>query len=256
MPALQAQALPGGTGQVARFLLDHAHPTVPVRLQSEAKTAQQAADLLGVDLGQIAKSVVFRRLPEEEGVLVIMSGDRRVDEAQLAKAICTDTQTLARADAAFVRSTTGFAIGGVAPLALAKPMQVLIDASVFRFREVWAAAGHPQAVFASSPERLGVMALAALVDVAAGATATKGPRDLARIHLPMRHAQMRPHAGVLSPCNSICTLDARDGLCDGCLRTADEIAAWGGLANAQKHAVWQQLLLRAGHAPEAKAGMP
>ncbi len=116
-------------------------------LDEAAHTAQQAADQLGVALGQIAKSIIFRRVSDDAAVLVVTSGDRRVDVAKV-DAIVGAT---GRADAAFVKARTGFSIGGVAPLAHATPPIVLIDAELLRFDTIWAAAGHPRAVFALQP---------------------------------------------------------------------------------------------------------
>lgn len=132
--------------------LGHAHP--PVMLDSAARTAQQAADALGVALGQIAKSIVFRRKSDERAVLVITSGDRRVDEKRVQALVCAAGGKLGRADADFVKAQTGFSIGGVSPLAHANEPVTLIDRELFRFDVVWAAAGHPHAVFALTPQEL------------------------------------------------------------------------------------------------------
>ena len=129
-------------------VLGHAEP--PVMLDAAARTAQQAADALGVALGQIAKSIVFRHVDSARAVLVVCAGDRRVDEARVAQQV----GAVGRADAAFVRATTGFAIGGVSPLGHASPPLALIDASLWRFDRIWAAAGHPHAVFALRPDDL------------------------------------------------------------------------------------------------------
>lgn len=125
----------------------------PQWLSEGAHTAQQAADSLGVPLGAIAKSVVFA-LPGG-AVLCITAGDRRVDLARLP----VELGLAGRADAALVRRHTGFAIGGVAPLGFAPapdcaPPTLLIDPSLWRFAEVWAAAGHPRAVFPIAPDDL------------------------------------------------------------------------------------------------------
>ena len=132
--------------------LGHAH--APVMLDDAARTAQQAADALGVALGQIAKSIVFRRKSDERAVLVVTSGDRRVDEKKVQALVCTDGSKLGRADADFVKATTGFSIGGVSPLAHAAEPVTLIDRELFRFEVVWAAAGHPHAVFPLTPQEL------------------------------------------------------------------------------------------------------
>jgi prolyl-tRNA editing enzyme YbaK/EbsC (Cys-tRNA(Pro) deacylase) len=152
---------PEGFQRVARALAERGHPHAPRWLEVAARTSQEAADALGVGVGQIAKSVVFRRLQDERAVLVVASGDRRVDEARVAAQV----GALGRADAAFVKARTGFSIGGVAPLAHAEPPLVLIDRALFRFEEVWAAAGHPNGVFRLSPQQLVALTGAPVADV-------------------------------------------------------------------------------------------
>jgi prolyl-tRNA editing enzyme YbaK/EbsC (Cys-tRNA(Pro) deacylase) len=143
--------------------LKHPHP--PRMLEDAARTAQQAADALGVALGQIAKSIVFRRKSDEVAVLVVTSGDLRVDEKKVQAIVCADGGKLGRADAEFVKSTTGFSIGGVSPVAHATPVVTLIDAQLFRFDTVWAAAGHPHAVFPLTPQQLQALTGAPVHDV-------------------------------------------------------------------------------------------
>jgi prolyl-tRNA editing enzyme YbaK/EbsC (Cys-tRNA(Pro) deacylase) len=123
-------------------------------LDDAARTAQQAADALGVALGQIAKSIIFRRKYDDMAVLVITSGDLRVDEKKVQAIVCAEGGRLGRADADFVKSKTGFSIGGVSPLAHATPPVTLIDEQLFRFAEIWAAAGHPHGVFRLTPQAL------------------------------------------------------------------------------------------------------
>ena len=156
-------AWPETVQHVAAALAAAAHPHAPRWLDVAARTSQQAADALGVQLGQIAKSVIFRRVADDAAVLVVTSGDRRVDEAKVAAL----TGALARADAAFVRATTGFVIGGVAPLAHATPPVTLIDRELLRFDRIWAAAGHPNAVFPLAPGDLTRLTGAPLADVTA-----------------------------------------------------------------------------------------
>lgn len=143
---------------VAARLAAAGHPQSPRGLADSAATAQAAADALGVPLGAIAKSIVFA-LPEDPAgpgaLLCVTAGDRRVDAARLPGT----WGAVARADADCVRRHTGFAIGGVAPLGFApapgaRPPRVLIDPSLQRFATVWAAAGHPRAVFAATPDEL------------------------------------------------------------------------------------------------------
>ncbi|WP_240636041.1 YbaK/EbsC family protein [Caldimonas tepidiphila] len=141
------------------------HPHAPLWLDVAARTAQEAADALGVALGQIAKSIVFRRAEDDAVVLVVTSGDRRVDEHKVA----AQAGALRRADAGFVKAGTGFAIGGVAPLGHATPpgrtLFTLIDRELFRFDEIWAAAGHPNGVFRVTPAQLQQLTGAPVADV-------------------------------------------------------------------------------------------
>lgn len=161
----ELQTLPEGVQRVAAELQRLGHPQTPVMLSDAARTAQQAADALGVQLGQIAKSIIFRRKPDGVAVLVITSGDRRVDEARVQALVCEAGQKLGRADADFVKQSTGFSIGGVSPLAHAQPPVTLIDRELFRFAEVWAAAGHPHGVFRLSPQDLVDWTAAPVADV-------------------------------------------------------------------------------------------
>ncbi|WP_198968851.1 YbaK/EbsC family protein [Xylophilus sp. ASV27] len=162
MCGAELKPLPEGVRRVAACLQGAGHPHAPVLLDGAARTAQQAADALGVALGQIAKSIVFRRLADDAAVLVIAAGDRRVDEAKVAALV----GPLGRADAAFVKARTGFAIGGVSPVAHAVAPVVLIDRTLLRFDEIWAAAGHPHGVFRLAPQDLERLTGAPLADVA------------------------------------------------------------------------------------------
>ncbi|MGQ0711882.1 MAG: YbaK/EbsC family protein [Rhodoferax sp.] len=157
----EVSALPEGVQRVAAYLQRHQHPHGPRMLDDAARTAQQAADALGIAVGQIAKSIIFRRRSDDAAVLVITSGDRRVDEAKVAAQV----GALGRADAAFVKEKTGFSIGGVAPVAHAQQAVTLIDRELFRFADIWAAAGHPHAVFTLSPQALVALTAAPVCDV-------------------------------------------------------------------------------------------
>lgn len=152
---------PEGFRRVVQALAERGHPHVPVWLEVAARTSQEAADALGIALGQIAKSVVFRRRADDVAVLVVTSGDRRVDE----KKVAAQVGALGRADADFVKARTGFTIGGVSPLAHATPPVTLIDRELFRFDEIWAAAGHPNGVFRLSPAQLEALTGAPVADV-------------------------------------------------------------------------------------------
>jgi prolyl-tRNA editing enzyme YbaK/EbsC (Cys-tRNA(Pro) deacylase) len=165
MCGAELKSLPEGVQRVAQVLQDQAHPHGPVMLDDAARTAQQAADALGIALGQIAKSIIFRRKPDGVAVLVVTSGDRRVDEAKVQALVCAEGQKLGRADAEFVKATTGFSIGGVSPVGHAHPPVTLIDRELHRFDEIWAAAGHPHGVFKLSPADLSRLTGAPVADV-------------------------------------------------------------------------------------------
>jgi len=152
---------PEGFQTVSRALHERGHPHAPIFLETAARTSQEAADALGILVGQVAKSVIFRRKSDDTAVLVVASGDRRVDEKKVAAIV----GAIGRADADFVKTKTGFSIGGVAPLAHASTPVTLIDRELFRFDEVWAAAGHPNGVFKLSPKELEALTQAPVADV-------------------------------------------------------------------------------------------
>jgi prolyl-tRNA editing enzyme YbaK/EbsC (Cys-tRNA(Pro) deacylase) len=161
VPADGAAGRPEGFRRVAQALSAAGHPHEPLWLETSARTSQEAADALGVAVGQIAKSVIFRRKADDAAVLVVTSGDRRVDERRVAAL----AGPLGRADADFVKARTGFSIGGVAPLAHATQAVTLIDRELFRFDAIWAAAGHPNGVFRLTPQQLQQLTGAAVADV-------------------------------------------------------------------------------------------
>lgn len=118
---------------------------------ASTRTSADAAAAIGCQVAQIAKSLVFRAASGNQPVLVIASGINRVDEGKLAAAL---GDGIGRADAAFVRDTTGFAIGGVAPVGHTGPVKIFIDADLRQYGEIWAAAGSPNAVFRLTPAEL------------------------------------------------------------------------------------------------------
>ena len=114
-------------------------------LSESARSAAEAASALGIEVGQIASSIIFK-LPNESPLLVITSGRHRVDTELVAKELSVDN--LARVDADYVKELSGFSIGGVAPLGWINPPAItLIDLALNDYEVVWAAAGHPYAVF-------------------------------------------------------------------------------------------------------------
>jgi len=115
------------------------------------RTAADAAAAIGCMVAEIAKSLIFRAEPSGRAVLVIASGAKRVDERKVGELV---GETIVRADADFVRSRTGIAIGGVPPLGHAEPLVTLIDETLRTFETIWAAAGTPNAVFRLTPADL------------------------------------------------------------------------------------------------------
>ena len=113
-------------------------------LADSARTAKEAADALGIEVGQVASSIVFK-LDDESPLLVITSGRHKVDTELVAKNL--SQSKLHRVDADYVKEKSGFSIGGVSPLGWLTPATVLIDEALNDYDVVWAAAGHPHSVF-------------------------------------------------------------------------------------------------------------
>lgn len=122
-----------------------------VELERTARSAAEAAEALGCRVGQIVKSLVFRGEESGRSVLVLAGGSNRVDEAKISAIL---SEPVGKADAAFVREKSGFAIGGVPPVAHAEPPVVFLDEDLMREEVVWAAAGHTHVVFGLGPEEL------------------------------------------------------------------------------------------------------
>lgn len=115
-----------------------------MELPGSTRTAQEAAQAIGCRVEQIAKSLVFQGKTTNRPVLVVASGVNRVNEKKLRDLL---SEPVKKADAEFVREHTGFAIGGVPPAGLSKPLETFIDEDLFKYEEIWAAAGTPHAVF-------------------------------------------------------------------------------------------------------------
>ena len=139
--------------RVQNALIELGSASQVVELEASTRTAVEAAQAAGCEVGQIVKSLVFMLLTEgqPEGVLVLVSGTNRVHEKHLGRLL---GGTLARADADFVHQTSGFAIGGVPPFGHATRLPVYIDQDFWQFEVIWAAAGTPNAVFSITPTGL------------------------------------------------------------------------------------------------------
>jgi prolyl-tRNA editing enzyme YbaK/EbsC (Cys-tRNA(Pro) deacylase) len=138
---------------VACRVVEHAEPT---------RTAQEAADRAGCSIGQIVKSLVFRGADSGKAILVLTSGANRVDEQRVSGLV---GEPIRRADPEFVRAVTGFAIGGVPPIAHAQPIETYIDEDLLAFPTIWAAAGTPNAIFELAPDQLRTLTGGRVVEV-------------------------------------------------------------------------------------------
>jgi len=122
-----------------------------VELPDSTRTAAEAAQAIGCQVGQIVKSLVFKAKRSQKPILVIASGQNRVDERLIEALIL---EPLGKADADFVRQHTGFAIGGVPPVGHIEPLRTFIDEDLLQYDQLWAAAGTPHAVFRLGPSDL------------------------------------------------------------------------------------------------------
>jgi prolyl-tRNA editing enzyme YbaK/EbsC (Cys-tRNA(Pro) deacylase) len=137
-----------------RVLAAAAAAALPVEIRTmpqSTRTAEEAAAACGISVGQIVKSLIFRKAKSSEPVLLLVSGSNRVDEKAVVGEI---GEPLQRMDAQAVRELTGFAIGGVAPLGSLTPIATFIDADLMQYETIWAAAGAPYAVFETTPRAL------------------------------------------------------------------------------------------------------
>ncbi|MFZ6846139.1 YbaK/EbsC family protein [Undibacterium sp. RuTC16W] len=154
--------LPDTAQRVAVLLQQLAHEHAIVMLPETGKTSAEAAAGLGCSVAEIAKSIVFRRLSDNAAVMVVASGSNRVDEAKVAALV----GPLGKADAKFVKEKIGYAIGGVCPIGHVEKTVMLIDQDLLQYAAVWAAAGHPHAVFKLTPAQLIAMTQAPVADIA------------------------------------------------------------------------------------------
>lgn len=157
-----AAALKPSARRVQAALAGKGHGFEVREFPDSTRTSAEAAAAIGCAVGQIAKSLIFRGETSGRPVLVVASGSNRVDERKVAAAI---GEPIGRADAAFVRERTGFAIGGVPPLGHLEPPLVVLDEDLRGYAEIWAAAGTPNAVFRLTPDELPGLAGGAYAEV-------------------------------------------------------------------------------------------
>ncbi len=143
--------LPPAAARVQRALDDLGVEGEVRVLPGSTRSAEQAAATIGTTVARIAKSLVFRGQTSGEPILVVASGANRVDEAAVAGTV---GEPVSLASPAFVRDRTGYAVGGVPPIGHDPPIRTLLDGDLFDHPEIWAAAGTPRAVFATTADTL------------------------------------------------------------------------------------------------------
>ncbi len=131
------------TDRVQQFLTEHSIDSTVIELDKSTRTAPMAAEAIGTTLGSIVKSLIF--VADGKVVLALVAGDKRASTEKLTDALGADGVRIANADE--VREQTGYAIGGVPPVAHTEPLTTVIDQSLSRFETVYAAAGSPRAIF-------------------------------------------------------------------------------------------------------------
>jgi Cys-tRNA(Pro) deacylase len=134
--------------KVQDVLRDLGFALTVIEHSESTRTAQEAAERVGVKLGQIVKSLIFKGKATGKPILVLTSGANRVDEKRIKEYA---GEKIERADANFVREVTGYAIGGVPPIGHANPIEAYLDEDLLQYDLIWAAAGTPNAVFELTP---------------------------------------------------------------------------------------------------------
>ena len=122
-----------------------------IEMPASTRTSLEAAQAIGCQVGQIAKSIIFQALTSHRPILVIASGSNRVNEKAIEELV---GEGIAKADAEFVRQRTGFVIGGVPPMGHSEKLETFIDQDLMQYPDIWAAAGTPHAVFRLKPDDL------------------------------------------------------------------------------------------------------
>jgi prolyl-tRNA editing enzyme YbaK/EbsC (Cys-tRNA(Pro) deacylase) len=156
------QPLSPGAWRVQAALQAYGVTCQVVELPDSTRSAREAAQAIGCKVAQIVKSLIFHGKQTNSPVLVLASGTNRVNEKRLKSLV---GEPIKKADADFVRQTTGFAIGGVPPVGHLKPLLTYIDEDLLHYAEIWAAAGTPYAVFKLTPADLQKIAQGQIVSI-------------------------------------------------------------------------------------------
>jgi len=143
--------------KVQDLLAERGYDCAVIEFAESTRTAQEAADRAGCLLGQITKSLIFKGTQSGKPILVLTSGANRVNEKLISSYA---GEPIGRADPDFVRTVTGFAIGGVPPLGHAQQIETYLDEDLLQYPTIWAAAGTPNAIFELTPADLREMTAA------------------------------------------------------------------------------------------------
>ncbi len=154
--------LPASAQRVQDALVAQGFANEVREMPDTTRTAEDAAAACGCTVAQIAKSILFRAKASDRAVLVITCGANRVDEKKVGVLV---GEKLGKADADFVRAKTGYAIGGVPPIAHAEPPVIFVDQDLLALEDIWAAAGTPRAVFPLTPDELVALTGGAVADI-------------------------------------------------------------------------------------------
>ncbi len=156
------ETLSASAQKVQNTLIERGTTLKVVEFTESTRTSAEAAERVGVSLGQIAKSLIFKGKTSGKPVLVIASGANRVDEKKVSALL---GEKIGRADPEFAREATGFVIGGIPPLGHVQPITTLLDADLFQYEIIWGAGGTPNAVFELTPSQLETLTGGPVADV-------------------------------------------------------------------------------------------
>ena len=156
------ETLSASAQKVQNTLIERGTTLKVVEFIESTRTSAEAAERVGVSLGQIAKSLIFKGKTSGKPVLVIASGANRVDEKKVSALL---GEKIGRADPEFAREATGFVIGGIPPLGHVQPITTFLDADLFQYEIIWGAAGTPNAVFELSPSQLEALTDGPVADI-------------------------------------------------------------------------------------------
>ncbi|HEY4386595.1 MAG TPA: YbaK/EbsC family protein [Ktedonobacteraceae bacterium] len=157
-----SEALSTSARKVQEALQAGGFSSAVVELPDSTRTAKEAAQAIGCQVAQIVKSLIFRGKESDSPLLVVASGSNRVNEQHLSDLA---GEPIEKASAQFVRQHTGYAVGGVPPLAHNEPIRTFVDQDLLQYSEIWAAAGTPFAVFRLTPTELQTMTNGEIVSI-------------------------------------------------------------------------------------------